>query len=399
MKTKSSNDPQLRLIKEILFATSQRLPVADDPFWQDFIAQCQRERVEGAVYYILKKRGLDSAMPIRWRDDLSGRFRRNLISNLYLRHHLKQVLATLNEAHIDHLLLKGLALAEYLYQSLGMRGMSDVDLLVRKDALLQADACLAGLGYHAADGDADGALTNPEGYLASLEYHRVDRMPPILHVHWHPVNTSVPADFFAPFFNVDPLWEKASIVRLDDVETRILSPEHLLIYLCEHALRVNHSFDRLILIYDIVRLLETFGDRLDWEAVASEAEAFHLAELVYFALKQVDYDAGAVLPDGILEQLRPVRITWEQRIFNRIQRRGLRIRGSSYLLYLSKNKGPMKKTRFLLRTLFPPQSIQRQRREAHASHRPSWFERVRVLEIAAHFVRVLPGLVRGRSVD
>ena len=82
MKTKSSNEPQLRLIKEILFGTSPRLPVADDPFWQDFIAQCQRERVEGAVYYRLKKTGLDVALPTFWRENLAGCFRRNLVANL-----------------------------------------------------------------------------------------------------------------------------------------------------------------------------------------------------------------------------------------------------------------------------------------------------------------------------
>jgi hypothetical protein len=53
----------------------------------------------------------------------------------------------------------------------------------------------------------------------------------------------------------------------------------------------------------------------------------------------------------------------------------------------------------VIRTLFPPRIIQRQRRQAHASHRPSRLERVRVFEIAAHLVRALPGLLWGRSVD
>jgi len=217
---KSSHDPQLRLIKEILFGASPRLPEADNAFWQGFVEQCQRERVEGAVYYRLRKMGLDGDVPPFCREALAGRFRRNLISNLTLKHRLKPVLAGFNAAKLDNLLLKGLALTEYLYPSPGMRGMSDVDILVRKDELLRVDECLESLGYRAADGDAAGALANPEGYLASLEYHRVDRMLPTLHVHWHPVNTSVPADAFAPFFDVDSLWEKASIVRLDDVETK-----------------------------------------------------------------------------------------------------------------------------------------------------------------------------------
>lgn len=139
----SSNDPQLRLIKEILFGASPRVPEAGDAFWQGFVAQSQLERVEGAVYYRLKKMGLDGAVPAFWRQNLAGRFQRNLVANLTLRHRLKPVLAGFNAAQIDHLILKGLALAEYLYPSPGMRGMSDVDLLLRKDELLRVDACLS----------------------------------------------------------------------------------------------------------------------------------------------------------------------------------------------------------------------------------------------------------------
>ncbi|MFH1159121.1 MAG: nucleotidyltransferase family protein [Pseudomonadota bacterium] len=394
MNLSSTIGPEMSLIQDILFLPEFRLPEAGDEFWQAFVSACQNECVDAVVYYLLKKRGMETGVPALHRDALARRFQQNLISNLSLRGHLKQVLARLNEADVAHLLLKGFALAEYLYPSLGMRGMSDVDLLVRKGDLAAVDICLNGFGYHAVDTDVAGALKNPEGYLSSLEYHRKNEIPPIMHIHWHPVNTSVPADVFSPFFNVDRLWEKASVVRLDEVETRILSPEHLLIYLCEHALRVNHSFDRLILIYDIYHVLETCRDRIDWDAVVSESRTFHLSDLLYFSLDMVTQYAGPVVPRKVMEGLQPRKMSWEQRLFRLFQKRGLRIRGSSYLLYLSMNEGACRKLRFLMRTLFPPRTIQRQRKRAHEINLSSLFDRPRFLEIARHVFSILFRLLR-----
>jgi hypothetical protein len=399
MKTSSTIGPETRLILDILFSTQPCLPQAGDDFWQAFVSTCVQERVNGVVYYLLKKRGVDTGVPALYRQALERSFQQNLIPNLTLRANLKKVLAKLNEADLDHLLLKGFALAEYLYPSLGMRGMSDVDLLVRKVELASVDKCLQGFGYHAVDTDVARALKNPEGYLSSLEYHRKDGVPPILHIHWHPVNTSVPADIFSRFINVDRLWEKASVVHLDEVETRILSPEHLLLYLCEHALRVNHSFDRLILIYDIFQALTVHKNQIDWDAVVGESRLFHLTDLVYFGLAVVTHYAGPLMPEEVLSCLRPQKPNWEQRLFWLLQKRGLRIRGSSYLLYLSMNEGACRKIRFLMRTLFPPQTIQRQRKQAHAINRPSLFQRVRFLEILTQLFRILFRFVRRRSVD
>jgi len=394
MKSPGAGIEPIGLIRDLLFRGQTSLPQADDGFWQTFVSLCFRERVEGVVYYLLKKRGTETGIPSIHRQSLERGFQRNLIANLSLRGHLREVLAKLTDAGVDHLLLKGFALAEYLYPSLGMRGMSDVDLLVRKAVLTEVDVCLNALGYRAVDTNVAEASKNPEGYLSSLEYHRTSGLPPIMHVHWHPVNTSVPADAFSPYFNVDRLCEKSSIVRLDNVDTRILSPEHLLIYLCEHALRVNHSFDRLILICDILQVLTVRRDQLVWAKIIDESRIFHITDLVYFGLSVVTLYTGPTIPQEALNCLRPQKRGWEHRLFWFLQTRGLRIRGSSYLLYLALHKDVLGKIRFMMRTVFPPQTIQRQRQRAHENDRSSLFDRIRFLEMGKYLLFVLLRLLR-----
>ncbi|MFA6411111.1 MAG: nucleotidyltransferase family protein [Syntrophales bacterium] len=360
------SSPETKLIRNLLFAGQNYIP--DSPYnWHKFVHCGYEEDVAAVLFYLLKKRVLTGRVPLVYSQALARRFHQNLISNLSLRGHLKLVLAMLNECGAPHLLLKGFALAEYIYPSIAMRGMSDVDLLIRKSDLTIIDSCLRGFGYGAVDVDSHPDLITPEGYLSSLEYRQPNVGSPILHIHWHPVNTSVPAFVFSKFMNVDRLWQFARMVQLDNVESRILAPEHLLICLCEHALRINHSFNRLILVYDLQQVLTTCKDQLDWEFVVQESEDFHLTDLVYFGLAAMEHLSPGSVPSRIMDRLRPDRLTWEQRFFQYLQSHGFRIRGSSYLLYLAMNTGVKGKGHFMYRTLFPPAAIQGQRKRARIS--------------------------------
>jgi hypothetical protein len=72
----------------------------------------------------------------------------NLRRTHALRHELGQAAACLNEIDIEPLLLKGaIRLVDDLYPDPGWRFMRDLDLLIPRDRLGQAIACLESLGY------------------------------------------------------------------------------------------------------------------------------------------------------------------------------------------------------------------------------------------------------------
>ncbi len=201
-------------------------------------------------FYYIQQFHLQDLLPAGVFDVLSGQYYANLRKNMITCAVLKPVFDMLNEQRIPFIILKGIALAELVYPGFGIRGMSDADLLVKKDDMHRVDAALSALGYVARDSSVKRALDNPVGYLASLDYRKNDGSLPNLHVHWHPVNTSVPAYMFAGQIDPDRLWEMAIPATVANAKSDILCPEHQVIYLCEHALRINHSFDRLILMYD-----------------------------------------------------------------------------------------------------------------------------------------------------
>jgi hypothetical protein len=361
--------------------------------WDCIVESAEREGVSAVLFHNLRTQRLADRIPQRYIDALSNQYHNNLRRNLSLIGGLRKVLTALQAADIPCIVLKGITLAECIYPNIALRGMSDVDLLVKKKDLFRADDCLSSLGYSSRDSSAAAAVDNPVGYLASLEYRKDDASPLNLHLHWHPINTSVPATAFVDRIDLDRLWEKAEPTRMADSHALMLCPEHLIVCLCEHALRVGHSFDRLILVCDIYFAIHAFASRIDWEFLVQESRRFGLSHFVYHGLKIVRHHTGLGILDETIATLKPPDLSWGERFFLRLQLGGRRIRGSSYLIYLAMNRGPSAKLRFIARTFFPPRPILLQRRYVQQTESTESYYTARIGEIFSHISR---SLIQGR---
>ena len=337
------------------------MPPEHAPDWTRLVEKARQEGVSAVLFYNIAKHHLEDLVPRESYRNLSNHYYANLKRNMSIIGELREVLATFQEAGIPCIVLKGIALAELVYPSIGMRGMSDVDILVKKEDLFTVDKHLSSHGYTSADSTVTKAIHNPVGYLASLEYRKNDPSPLNLHVHWHIVNTSVPATMFVERIDINRLWENSAMTAVADSRALMLRPEHLIIYLCEHALRVGHSFDRLILICDIFFSIKAFENIIDWDFVSEESRRFGLSRFVYYGLSIVKHYTSLGIPDECIAKLRPPDISPGEKYFLKLQLNNRRIRGSSYFIYLAMNRGLFAKLGFIIRTFFPPAQILQQR--------------------------------------
>jgi hypothetical protein len=335
-------------------------PGCQGPDWGRLFTLAEREGVTPVLFHTITETGLEDRVPLASYRKLSDHYHATLRRNLSLIGRLRPVLAAFRENGIACIVLKGIALAEKVYPSVGMRGMSDIDLLLGKEDLSSADALLACLGYHPADSSVAKALCNPSGYLSSLEYRKPGQ-PFSLHIHWHIVNTSVPATALAARIDIERLRQCAIPIQVADSRAFMLRPEHQVISLCEHALRVGHSFDRLILLCDLFFLLKRCGMAIDWGFLLAESRRFNLTRFVYLSLRIVAHYTGMAPSEAHLHSLCPSSLSWGERLFLRLQFSNRRIRGSSYLVHLAMAGGLRRRIGFLFRTLFPPRQILRQR--------------------------------------
>jgi hypothetical protein len=340
------------------------IPPENDPDWTNLVEKARQEGVSAVLFHNIVKHHLEDLVPQDSYGDLSNHCYANMKRNMSIIGELREVLATFQEAGIPCIVLKGIALAELVYPSIDMRGMSDVDILLKKEDLFTVDEHLSSHGYTSTDSTVTKAIHNPSGYLASLEY-RKNASPLNLHVHWHIVNTSVPATMFVEQIDINRLWEHSAVTSVADSHALMLRPEHMIIYLCEHALRVGHSFDRLILICDIFYAIKAFERIIDWAFVSEESRRFGLSRFVYYGLSIVKHYTSLGIPDECIAKLRPPDISFGEKLFLRLQLNNRRIRGSSYFIYLAMNRRLSDKVRFIFRTFFPPPQIllQRQHRK------------------------------------
>ena len=243
-----------------------------------------------------------------------------LAAQLMARHQAEEI-----AREVEMIPLKGLHLAWKVYPSPELRDMGDLDLLVRRSRVREADGALRKLGYRpeVEPDRLDGSSLN------AAVYWRDGGLP--IHLHWHLSNASLPQ--FMVRMDLAEVWAEA--------RGGTMAPHHLVVSLCEHALK--HSFSELILLTDI----EIASRGADWPRVADCARRWGLDRAVLYALVLLRDLMGVESPG--LEALRARPLGGEGRLFLALARRrrwdGLSALG---LLSMTSEKG-----RFVREALAP----------------------------------------------
>lgn len=241
----------------------------------------------------------------------------------------REVLASIGAEVIP---LKGLHLLGSRYAP-GERDLGDLDLLVPRHRVADADASLRRLGFRP-EVPAERVLEAGGGYLNSALYEAPDRLP--VHLHWHVVNASLP--LFMVRIRVEEIW--AESVAAGD--SRRMAPHHLLVTLAEHALK--HSYDSLIHLADLDRVWRAGVDaRLARSTAARWGVEPALRLGLHFAREILGTPADAGVPSGALERW-VVRSVRENRRWS----------GLGAVGYLSMASGWRAKARFVRAALSPP---------------------------------------------
>jgi hypothetical protein len=157
--------------------------------------------------------------------ELQDAYRFHSVRALVRQHEIKNVLTILYSNGIEPILVKGWAVAR-LYPEPGLRPYGDIDLVVQ-----------------------------PEQYSSALPRTRGLRGEYGVDLH----NGFDELDN-APFAE---LYERSSVVKLDDVDVRVLSPEDHLRVLCLHLLR--HNAFRPLWLCDIAVAVECRAADFNWD--------------------------------------------------------------------------------------------------------------------------------------
>jgi hypothetical protein len=238
----------------------------------------------------------------RLRSRLKGAARHVWLRNQYMIADCARLVAALAEAGVPAVLLKGAAMVVAVDRSIGLRWMTDCDILVPPAAALTAVRVLAAGGF-----TQDQALTPRDLTLVhGLTLHDQGSGRDRIDLHWQPIR-----DIGAPSLT-EALIAAARPADIGGAACLVPAPEHMVFHAVVHGTDWSPQprYDWLV---DTVKIVRAAGSGFDWDALAGTARTYRFGFLVGEALAEVDRHFPGLVPAGVAAELRHRRSAFERR--------------------------------------------------------------------------------------
>jgi len=273
----------------------------------------------------------------------------------------KQALACLIPALVRRgvrpLLFKGTALAYSHYSDPALRQRADTDIFVGRVERTAAYETLTELGWS----NASKMTTEVSSHQASFSFDAPGDATIHVDLHWRISNSAV----LHRLFEHDDLWNRS--VRLPSLHPLARGANHVdaLLIACMHRLvhlRAPYYFegsarfvpDRLIWLYDILRLTKTFTPA-DWAEFEQRACEKGLSDACRDGLLSAKARLGALYPETVLDAR--ARSSSAQATATYLRASWLRREWMDFRAV----EGISGKLRFLVEVIFPPAEYMRER--------------------------------------
>lgn len=211
--------------------------------WAELVDLANRQCVSAYLFHRLKQRELIDVIPVSVKKDLYQQYQILFAVNTRLFHTLTNILNCLKENQIPVLTLKGSYFAEHVYDSIALRSMADIDLLVHLSDIDAVQEILENIGFvtvvsmneHQLQFGKHINLTHPQTQV---------KVEPHFHITTARSSQTI---------SIEELWQRSVSTTVASVSTRTLSLEDHFLHLCLHNTQhyyrlMNHLVDTHLLI-------------------------------------------------------------------------------------------------------------------------------------------------------
>jgi len=275
----------------------------------NYIIDCSiKQGISPLFYWNLKKISNGKGVPSEVMKSLEKMYYSNLARNMLLYDELSKILTAFRKADIDNIVLKGAFLAEEIYINIGLRPMSDIDLLIKEKDLQKAKKELIEMKYSATIVFPT-KLYEQQPQMVSTEelpfIHQDKKI--VIEIHWDIQSPNIPHKV-----NINKFWNNAIPVKIAGIETLAFSPENLLQHLCLHLDKhINISSappaKPLRDYCDIAEVTRHYKDMINWNYLVQSSKDYGIEEPISQSLFIAKKYFGAFVPDNSLIALEPVK--------------------------------------------------------------------------------------------
>ena len=267
--------------------------------WDQLATVSYGHGIAPLVYHSLVESDAIGLVPVTVAQKLRSSYYANAARNSLLYADLKKLLLALRQEKIAVVILKGAALAETVYPGRALRPMSDIDLLVSRERLVDVESKLLTMGY--------GIDASTHEHHREQHYHLAftKAAAPSIEIHWH---VQRPAGPFR--IDIENLWARSRKTRIAGVEALVFSSEDLVLHLCQHFWKHNLA-GGIRPLCDIAESTRYYGDGIDWPKIANISLEWGMNAGSYLVLSLARELLDAPIPKDFLNDIKPVNFNME----------------------------------------------------------------------------------------
>lgn len=273
--------------------------------WHKLIKKAKERKVASMLFHNLSQGKKISLIPKESQIALRKAYLATLSKNMKIYEELAKLLRMLNDEEIHIIALKGIALAELVYENIALRPMIDIDLLARSKDIKRINDILLKLNWNIQEGFITTGFNEEFSKHISYTINRV-----LLEIH--PKLNEFP--------KLDP-WDNAVSANICSNNTFILGKEDFFLHLCIHledhyrtGLETN-----LIWYIDIVKFLQLYQSDINWDYVAKISIEYGYDGIIHSILNEINRSFNITIPDQIINRFNADKSDLSiEKVFNQV---------------------------------------------------------------------------------
>lgn len=234
-------------------------------------------------------------IPISVKSKLQNIYFLNLSRGIILQEYFDKINSVFKENSINVIALKGIYLNESLYNDIGLRQLSDIDLLINEENGIRCLDLLTNLGFHKTnDGRTEFHINNSEfvHYLPMVN----NGVSVELHIKLHKKTET----YYIP---TKMLWENAVSVNISKTKALALCLNDLIIHICIHMdkhFREGHI--QFTCFSDLANLLEKYNESMNWNEFTDRCQIYNCESTVFKYIIMVNFFMNAPINANIKDR-------------------------------------------------------------------------------------------------
>jgi len=345
--------------------------------WEIFLNNAIQNRLSSIVYKTFSNSNILENIPKHIFDNLQKYYYKTLSKNTVLYSYFTLFLQECYNKDIQVVALKGIFLADNVYGDIGIRQLSDIDLLVHEKDANNCAEILIQMGFV-----FDNSLIKSDFIKSNKESKHLPMLVKDgvgVEIHTNIIISN--QKFHIP---IEDFWDNTEKHNVAGIDILAFNANYLLLHICMH---LDEHFEdakiHFIAYIDILWILETYKTTLDWNKFDKMCEQYRCTSDVYSHLYICHKYFNANISDSIKPKIESYCDEYTEEYF--IQQLQCNTNYSAKkknrnISELKRIKGLRNKLRFLIDDMFPSKLFMYKRYSINNPRTVYWYYIVRQID-------------------